>query len=57
MEGKRFIQSLHLKNLLSYGSEGVELELEPLNVFIDLNASGKSNLIEAISLLQAVSKM
>ncbi len=53
MEGKRFIRSLRLKNLLSYGSEGEEIELQPLNVLIGTNASGKSNFIEAIKLLRA----
>lgn len=53
MEGKRFLHSIKLTNLLSYGSEGVFLELEPLNVLIGPNASGKSNLIEAIGLLAA----
>ena len=53
MEGKSFLRSIQLKNLLSYGEEGVALELEPLNVLIGPNASGKSNLIEAISLLAA----
>ncbi|HAG80745.1 MAG TPA: chromosome segregation protein SMC [Cyanobacteria bacterium UBA12227] len=52
MEGKRFIHTLRLKNLLSYGSEGEEIELQPLNVLIGANASGKSNLIEAIRLLR-----
>lgn len=53
MQGKRFLRSIGLKNLLSYGSEGVKLDLEPLNVLIGPNAAGKSNLIEAISLLAA----
>jgi len=53
MEGKRFIHRLKLKNLLSFGPEGIDLELAPLNVLIGPNASGKSNFIEAISLLQA----
>ncbi|HTG35163.1 MAG TPA: AAA family ATPase [Thermoanaerobaculia bacterium] len=53
MEGKKLLHSITLKNLLSYGSEGVTLDLEPLNVLIGPNASGKSNLIEAISLLAA----
>jgi predicted ATPase len=53
VQGKRFLHSIRLKNLLSYGSEGTELALEPLNVLIGPNASGKSNLIEAISLLAA----
>jgi predicted ATPase len=53
MHGKKFLHSIRLKNLLSFGSEGVSLELEPLNVLIGPNASGKSNLIEAISLIAA----
>lgn len=56
MQGKRFLHSIRLKNLLSYGSQGETLELEPLNVLIGPNASGKSNLIEAISLLAAAPK-
>lgn len=53
MEGKRFIRNLRLQNFLSYGSEGETIELQPLNVLIGPNASGKSNLIEAIGLLKA----
>jgi predicted ATPase len=53
MEGKRLLRTLRLTNFLSYGPEGEEIELEPLNVLIGPNASGKSNLIEAISLLNA----
>src|SRR5690242_2104199 len=53
MEGKRLLQSIRLRNLLSFGPEPVSLELAPLNVLIGPNASGKSNLIDALSLLQA----
>src|SRR5258707_1115267 len=53
MQGEKLLQSIRLKNLLSYGSEGETLELEPLNVLIGPNASGKSNLIEAVSVLAA----
>jgi predicted ATPase len=53
MEGKRFIRTLRLENFLSYGSEGEEIELQPLNVLIGANTSGKSNLIEAIGILKA----
>lgn len=56
MDGKRFIRTLRLENLLSYGSPGEEIALEPLNVLIGPNASGKSNLIEAIGLLHAAPK-
>lgn len=44
------LKSLHLSNVRNYG----QLELEPaagLNVFVGRNAQGKSNLLEAISLL------
>ena len=53
MNGKRFLRKLHLRNFLSYGEDSPSLELEPLNVFIGPNASGKSNLLEAIGLLSA----
>ena len=43
--------SLHLKNVLSF--RDAEIDLAPLNVVIGPNASGKSNLIEALSLLRA----
>jgi predicted ATPase len=42
-----------LKNFLSYGSQGEEIEMQPLNVIIGANSSGKSNLIEAIAILKA----
>jgi len=53
VEGKRFIHKLRLENFLSYGSEGEEIELQPLNVLIGANTSGKSNLIEALGILRA----
>ncbi len=53
MEGKRLIQRLSMRNFLSYGSEGASIELLPLNVLIGPNASGKSNLIEALAVLRA----
>ncbi|MFB2835156.1 AAA family ATPase [Floridanema evergladense] len=53
MEGKRLIRTLQIKNFLSYGSEGETIELQPLNILIGPNASGKSNLIEAIGILKA----
>ena len=46
-----FIKRLTLRKLLSFNDASVELG--PLNVLIGPNAVGKSNLIEAISLLQA----
>ena len=53
MEGKKLIETIRLENILSYGPGNEPLPLEPLNVFIGPNASGKSNLIEALSLLRA----
>lgn len=47
------IRRLTLQNFLSYGPDGVSVDLLPLNVLIGPNASGKSNLIEALSLLRA----
>ena len=42
------IHRIKLKNILSFGPDGMELELKPLNVLIGPNGSGKSNLIEAM---------
>ena len=53
MEGKRFLRTIRLDSILSFGPGTPELPLEPLNVLIGPNASGKSNLIEALSLLAA----
>lgn len=48
------IQQLTLSNLLSFGKEVTPINLNlGLNMLIGANGSGKSNLIEAISLLQA----
>ena len=56
MDGIRLLHSLGLRNFLSFGDPGVTVPLEPLNVLIGPNCSGKSNLIEAIGLLQAAPK-
>ncbi len=45
------LHKLILTNLLSF--EKTTLELKPLNILIGHNGSGKSNLIEAISLIQS----
>jgi AAA15 family ATPase/GTPase len=50
---KPILRRITLKNFLSFGPERVSLELENLNILIGPNASGKSNLIEAIALLRA----
>lgn len=53
MTNKTFLQNVKLQNFLSYGSNSQTIELKPLNVLIGTNASGKSNLIEAFSLLKS----
>ncbi len=50
---KRLIRTVRLRNFLSFGPAGDEVELLGLNVLIGPNASGKSNLIEAIDVLRA----
>ncbi len=48
-----FIHRIRLKNILSFGPKGLELELKPLNVLIGPNGSGKSNFMEVLGLLKA----
>ena len=50
---KRFLRTIKLRNILSFGPDTPELELQSLNVLIGANGAGKSNLIEAIGLLQS----
>jgi predicted ATPase len=47
------IRRLRLQNFLSFGPEGVSVDLLPLNVLIGPNASGKSNLLEALTIFRA----
>lgn len=56
MNGSRFIHQLKIQNFLSYGSTEQIIDLQPLNVIIGTNASGKSNLLEIIGFLQASPK-
>ena len=51
MTVRMLLRQVKLENLLSFRDTTVELR--GLNVLIGANASGKSNLIEAIGLLQA----
>jgi predicted ATPase len=53
MDRRPFIETLHIKNFLSFGNNGQTISLHPLNVLIGPNASGKSNIIEAFELLRA----
>ena len=41
------LRRIRATNLLSFGPEGIDLELAALNVLIGPNGSGKSNLLEA----------
>ena len=50
------IRRLQPRSFLSFGPDFPGLELQCLNVLIGANGSGKSNLIEAISLLRAAPK-
>ena len=47
------IKSLRLDGLLSFAPGSDRFELEPLNLLIGPNASGKSNVVEALELLRA----
>lgn len=47
------IRKLFLRNFLSFGPEGQEIELRNLNVLIGPNGSGKSNLIDALAMLRS----
>ncbi|MDM8548636.1 AAA family ATPase [Desulfobacterales bacterium HSG2] len=53
MKQQTFISTIRLQNFLSFGN-AEEIELNALNVLIGRNSSGKSNLIEALGLLQAL---
>ena len=47
------LREVTVKNLLSFGPEGLSLEFKPLNVLIGPNGAGKSNLFEVLALLHA----
>ncbi len=52
-EGTPMIVEIRLSNLLSFGPDTESLDLKNLNVLIGTNGSGKSNFIEAVSLLRS----
>lgn len=54
MDGNRLIEKIRLRNILSFGDKGEEIELQPLNIIIGQNASGKSNLVDVIKLLRSL---
>ena len=45
------LRRIAVKNLLSFGPDGIDLEFRPLNVLVGPNGSGKSNLYEVLGLL------
>ena len=47
------IRRIKVSGLLSFGPQGIDLSMEPLNVLIGSNGSGKSNLLEVLGLLRA----
>jgi len=51
---KPLVKAITLRGFLSFGPDVAEFPLEGLNVLIGPNASGKSNLVEAMSVLRAV---
>jgi predicted ATPase len=51
---RRLLLRIKLENLLSFGPGAAPIELENLNILIGPNAAGKSNLIEALSLIRAL---
>jgi predicted ATPase len=50
---RRPLLEIKLENLLSFGPGSATLKLENLNILIGPNAAGKSNLIEALSLMRS----
>jgi predicted ATPase len=52
VEGPRLIERVRLQNFLSFGPEGVDVELQPLNVLVGPNGSGKSNFLRGIDFLR-----
>lgn len=46
------IRNLKISRLLSFGPEGIDLPMRPLNVLIGANGCGKSNFIEVLNLLR-----
>jgi predicted ATPase len=50
----RLIQHIKASNLLSFGPDGLDLELHDLNVLIGPNGSGKSNFLEIFEVLRVL---
>ena len=54
-ERKAFLEKVHIKNFLSL--RNVELPLKPLTVLVGPNASGKSNVLSALDLLNTMTSV
>lgn len=52
-DDKGLLQKIKLTNFLSFGPETTSIDLKSLNIIIGINGVGKSNLIEAVALIQA----
>jgi len=50
----RLIKHIKASNLLSFGPDGLDLELHDLNVLIGPNGSGKSNFLEIFEVLRSL---
>ncbi|MEO6037626.1 MAG: AAA family ATPase, partial [Saprospiraceae bacterium] len=50
----RLITHIKASNLLSFGPDGLDLELRDLNVLIGANGSGKSNFLEIFEVLKSL---
>ena len=48
------IRRIDVRSMLSFGPQGLDLPLRPLNLLIGPNGSGKSNLLECLALLKAL---
>ncbi len=46
-----FIKNVKIKNIFSFDEEGIDLDMQPLNVLIGPNAVGKSNFISALEIM------
>src|ERR1035438_5784903 len=51
-EGRRVIEHIEIEGFKSL--EKVSLDLGPLNIFVGTNASGKTNFLEALRVLQGI---
>lgn len=56
MSQQPFLKSIRPVNLLSFGPDTEEIELQPLNILIGPNGGGKSNFIEILRLIHFLPK-